>query len=153
MTQPVPDVMPPSRRPLSAIVLETLRSVTGRPIDITNVPAPETGAVNPAPPYAIIYPIPGGAFTGGPLQGVFTDGDFRFQVTSVGIDYIQCEWMADRVRRTLLGRNNDGSHTFSLNTDEYDVILRESESGPGDVGRVEKLYSSAERFRFVTTPT
>lgn len=156
-------VSPPTRRPVTNALEELLRSVTGRPIGVVNVPASESGEQNPVCPYAIIYPVPGGYFDGPFFATPDVDAEYVFQVTSVGETYDQCEWMADRVRAAILGRSSDRSFTYDLvlldpegDPDTRIVNDRRPESGPGDVGRSQEgpigLYNSVERFRICTTP-
>lgn len=164
MSEWVLEKSPPMRRPLTRGLLNLLRSVTHRPFDVVNVPAPDSGAQNPEMPYGILYPVPGGSFTGGLYANVEVDGIYVYQVTSVGGTYDQCEWLSDRVRLAILGRAADDSFAFAIepvdargNAWPTTVNNRESESGPGDVSRAQQgtvgLYTCVERFRIFTTPT
>jgi hypothetical protein len=163
MSEWVLEKSPPLRRPLTRGLLNLLRSVTHRPFDVVNVPAPDSGAQNPEMPYGILYPVSSGSFTGGEYASVEVDGNYVYQVTSVGGTYDQCEWLSDRVRLAILGRTATDSFAFDIepvaaNGNPYPTVVmgRESESGPGDVSRAQQgpvgLYTCVERFRIYTTP-
>jgi hypothetical protein len=154
---------PPVRRPITRGLLAMLRSVTGRPFDVANVPAPDSGLQNPSMPYGVVYPVPGGSFTGGLYAGVESDAVMVYQVTTVGGTYDQCDWLADHVRLAILGRDSTDRFVNDIvpvdsqaNPVGLKVIDRLSESGPGDVGRPEEgtvgLYTEVERFHLYITP-
>ncbi len=53
--------------------------------------------------YCIVYPLPGGMFDGS-LGCPDDDASLIYQVTCVGADRPQCEWVADKANVTLLTR-------------------------------------------------
>lgn len=57
-------------------------------------------------PYAIVYPIAGGATWGPTFYGPDDGAEVPYQVTSVGLRADQAQAMADRVRQAMLGRTD-----------------------------------------------
>lgn len=58
--------------------------------------------------YLVVYPVPGGGFDGAPLWSPEADGWLAYQITSVSSKRDAVEWIADRVRLTLLSRVDAG---------------------------------------------
>lgn len=58
--------------------------------------------------YTYVTSIPGGEFDGPALWSPESDATLVYQVMSVGLERTHVEWIADRVRLTLLSRVPDG---------------------------------------------
>lgn len=109
-------------------------------------------------PNGILYSIPGGGPYGSKLRAPDSDAEFVYQVTSVGLTRMQAEWMADRVRLTILARNTDGS--FQVPTDDptgwriYSRMISDVMGGVDVVGDApHQIFSVVERFAFMVGPS
>lgn len=114
---------------------------------------------NEAPPdaslddgYAIVYTIDGGSFEGAPLWAPEADAWLVYQVTSVGRKRDQAEWIADRVRLTLLSRVADGGFQVAFPAlAGMQVTGREPDgTSPGVIPEgvtPNRVYNVPERFR------
>lgn len=141
------------RKDLTEALRASLSFATGRPFGILAAPKPLPGATAPAMPYAILYPISGGAFSG-PMPAPHEDVDAVYQVTSVGGKIPgSADWLADRVRRAVLERS-DGSFVTSLpGPDGWIIDERWPDAGlPALEEEIQGLYQVAERFVFRLTP-
>jgi hypothetical protein len=111
----------PVTRALAALVEQT----TGRPCGIGELPRVQgkSGWEPAAVPYTILDSLLA-EFTGPPLWDWHADAAWSYQVTSVGQRADQVEWLADRVRAGLVGRDGDG-WTHDLRIPQLRVIDRE----------------------------
>lgn len=139
---------PPPRRKVTNALRDLLITQTSRAVGVVDVPDIESGAIAPESPYAIIYPINDGGFWGG-MGAPESSAEFTYQITSVGDRGDQCEWLADKIREVLLGRDTSGdfSTAFTL-TDGWKVAQRYSELGAGSMIRVDKLWTTDDTFCF-----
>jgi hypothetical protein len=137
----------PHRRKLDASLRDMLRTATERPIEIVRAPF-KNNDVNQVedPPYGILYPIPGGGFSGSPLYHPDEDATFTYQVTSVGLRDDQAEWLGDRVREAFLGRDGQGSFVHDLTVDGLAIVSREPTGPPGGLVRNDMLFSVADSY-------
>lgn len=143
---------PPPRRDVIKGLLDALKASTARPFAVSDVPPPDAGKVAPTPPYGIIYPINDGSFWGG-LGAPENSAEFAFQVTSVGATYEQCEWLSDRVRNTVLGRNDNGVYEYAITMPSpHHINYRESLSGAGNMTRNDLMWSTTESFMLYVCP-
>lgn len=95
------------RLPVTIALVDFLAAQTGRPVGRAAAPVNVDGS--PAdPPYAVVWPLTGGATWGPTYDGPDEGADLPYQVTSVGLRDDQAEWLADRVRQAMLARS-DGS--------------------------------------------
>lgn len=101
------------QREVTNQLLEMLRRGTAIPVG--DHKAPKQGVLDPEDdyPYAILYEMEGGAFSGPALTAPEADADFRYQVTCVGTSRSQARWAADRVRRTMVDREPTGAFKVS----------------------------------------
>lgn len=102
--------------------------------------------------YTYVTSIPGGNFDGPPLWSPESDAVLVYQVTSVGSDRAHVEWVADRVRLTLLSRNPAGGFQVAFPVlVGMSVIHREPDgTSPGVIpeGPPEsRVYNIPERYR------
>lgn len=137
---------PPPRRGVTAALTSMLVTVSTRPFGIADVPTPEPGRIAPTTPYGIVYPINDGGYWGS-LGAPESSGRFAFQVTTVGERADQCEWLGDRARLAILARTTAGVFVNTITLDSpYVTKLRESLSGPGNMIRVDQMWSCSETF-------
>lgn len=138
----------PTRRELNDSLRTLLATATGRPIGVVRAPYKNSDVTQVADvPYAIIYPIVGGNFSGSPLFHPEEDAAFTYQVTSVGLRDDQAEWMADSVRVGLLGRGSDGNFVNAMTVPNMTVVMREPTGPPGGLTVVDRIFQVAESYR------
>lgn len=143
---------PPPRREVTRVLASTLATSTTRPFAVADVPPADAGKLTPTPPYGIVYPINDGGFLGG-LGAPENCAEFAFQITSVGATSDQCEWLSDRVRNVLLGRNAQGTYETAIAlTAPFICNYRHSLSGPGNMIRNDLMWSTTESFMLYVCP-
>lgn len=135
------------RKELTKALRAALAAATGRPFGTGKAPSG-------AKPYGILYPISGGGFSGPPLANPDEDATCIYQVTCVGIKVDSVEWLADRVRRTILGRGATGEFISPIAAPAgWAIIDRRPDTGPGGVDAAkEALYQQADRYALFLTP-
>lgn len=111
----------PDLGPITTALVAFLAAQTGRPVGYGS--APVTGDGPEDVPYAIVYPLPGGATWGPFLTGPDEGAEVPYQVTSVGSRGDQADWMADRVRKAMVGRTA-GALTAALAVTGLTVLDR-----------------------------
>lgn len=97
--------------------------------------------------YALIRPIDSGESHGPPLAAPDADVSLEYDITSVGQDDRQAAWVADDVRRVMLGRNPNGGLLFDLVIEEHTAGDRWA---PGPIGapRLESgVYQTVDSYR------
>lgn len=113
-----------SRIDVTDAVLAVLRAgIEDKEIGDHQAPGDSTTEL-PNVPYAVVYAIPGGDVDGPPLGDMFEDASMVYQVTSVGERRNQCEWMAEKVREVLVGRDS-GGYSTEIAVDGAVVVGRE----------------------------
>jgi hypothetical protein len=143
---------PPPRREVTRVLAATLTTVTTRTFSVADVPTPAPGQLTQTPPYGIVYPINDGQYLGG-LGAPENCAEFAFQVTSVGATSDQCEWLSDRVRGVILGRNADGAYDTDIPlTSPFICNYRHSLSGAGNMIRNDLMWSTTESFMLYVCP-
>ena len=136
----------PMRHPVTLAFEEMLKTGTGKPIGVGRSPVVEGDALKVPPvPYAIVYPIPGGGFSGS-LAFPDEDANFEFQVTSVGLRLDQADWMADKVRWCVLGRSESGNFVQQMTVTDHAVVNREPTGPPGAPVLTDNVWSVAESY-------
>lgn len=83
-------------RDLTTAVVDALEAA-----DLTVGRAEAPSTVPAGAGYVIVYPITGGTFDGD-IQFPHSEADAAYQLTSIGDTAEQCEWVADKVRTTIL---------------------------------------------------
>ena len=146
------------RRLVTNAFVAMLATGTGKPVGRGKAP---TGVS--APPYYVVDSLTTD-LSGAPLADENEDAELVYQVTSIsGPDPTkpdsagaldQVEWMADKARRTVLGRDPDtGLWLHPLTVAGYKVMRRQLETEPGGTNDPEDaIISYVQRFRFVLTP-
>lgn len=148
----------PARAPLDRVVQAGLANGTQRPVGLMEAPTSADGGH--LMPYAILYPIDGGGFSGPPFAAPEADGELVYQVTSVGGRADQCQQMADRVRNVMLARTDAGSYRHAIaNPPDMRIMGRRADGGGGGMDRATGgegdryvVFSVAERFVVAVTP-
>ena len=97
--------MTPDRRPVTEALVAFLATATGKPVGRATAPLGVDGTPA-APPFAVVYPLPGGDTWGPVYDAPDAGAQLPYQVTSVGLRADQAEWLADKVRQAMLGRTN-----------------------------------------------
>ena len=144
------------RRPFTNALAALLASGTGMPVGRGRMP-------DGPPPYYLLYSLDS-ATSGAPLADENEDASFVYQVTCVSgpdptkpgstgsVD--QAEWLADKARRAVLGRDPaTGAWTSPLTIPGVKVMCREVDVEPGAVNDpADAIISYVIRFRFDLSP-
>jgi hypothetical protein len=146
------------RLPVTMALSTLLASATNLPVGRGNKPA----GVNP--PYYLLYAIPA-ELSGAPLADEHEDASFVYQVTSVsGPDPAkpdsrgvadQAEWMADKARTAILGRDPaTGLWLRTLTIPGVKVTGRSLDVEAGGTNDpADAIMSYVQRFRLDLTST
>lgn len=117
------------RRNIDDAVLEMLTRALSFPVGFALVPE---GVDFARPKYAVLTPVDNtGETYGPPLAAPEADAALEYDVTSVGEDRRQAAWIADEVRRIMVGRNAHGAFLADLDAQGHYVDSRE---GVGVIG-------------------
>jgi hypothetical protein len=108
--------------------------------------------------YTYVHSIDGGDFDGPPLWSPESDATLVYQVTSVGVTREHAEWIADRVRLTMLARVADGGFQVAFPVLAGMKVIHRAPDGisPGVIpeGPPEnRVYSVPERYRISVVST
>lgn len=128
-------------RELTTAVVSVLASAglnVGRAVAPSDIPA---GAG-----WAVVYPLTGG-LSSGTLDNPNDDASVLYQITSVGRNAEQAEWVMDTVRWAILGANytlNDRTVVL-VGIDMFGGVERDDDVQP-------PLFYAKDRFRFMTAP-
>lgn len=129
----------------------SVASFTGRPVGVGRAPFGGKGEPEePDFPYAIIYPLPGGSFSGS-LDQPEEDALWVGQVNSVGTTAEQARWMSGRVRRYIMTRNGNGFENAIDPGTGWTVNDRRVRSGGGVEPGKKALFSVAEAYALSIT--
>jgi hypothetical protein len=97
------------------------------------------------PPYVVVYPIPGGDTTG-TLANPDDDVVLVYQVTCVGTDRRQAEWLADKAFALVAGDLAvPERRVLRVAPDMHGGVQRDDQATP-------PIFWSAPRFRITSTP-
>lgn len=95
-----------------------LAAVTGKNVGLVDPPAVLTL------PYAMLYPLPSPEAAGNTWGDVEEWRDLAYQVTSVGSDVRQCNWMNDRVMAFFVSKLPGGDYTNDITPPGITVAWR-----------------------------
>ena len=144
--------MPIPGRVVSLAVTSTISTGTGRSCGYGTAPTASSQPTAATLPYAVLYPL-GQVSSGPPFGDAHADSRVLFQVTSVASTAEQVEWMADKVRTTLLGRASKGGGFATPITipggSVMDRSLDKEEGGAVSGG----VYSYVQRYGITVTTT
>ena len=124
---------------------ELLETVTGKPADFARAPLDSVTGETVEPPYTIIYPVPGGSFSGPIFHSPEADVDIYYQVRCVGLRYDQARAMADLVRQAVTGRA-DGAFDSPIDVDTMTVMDRHAKGSPGMIRREGKIFYADDDY-------
>jgi hypothetical protein len=98
--------------------------------------------------YMVLYPLAGGTFDG-PTAEPDDDAELYFQVTCVGANRAQCEWVLDQALGVLVGDQD-------VTVPDRSTLRIEADMAGGGVRRDDTVqppvFISTPRFRLWTTP-
>ncbi|WP_329131547.1 hypothetical protein OG552_10490 [Streptomyces sp. NBC_01476] len=149
---------------MTAQVAAAITAESGKPVGLGKMPRSDDGVTPVLPPYHILYSIDS-TFDGAPFTDENEDAHLVYQVTSVsgpdpeipqsGGDQTQTEWLADKARIALLGRNpTTGAWLHNITAPGYQCMSRGIDIEPGAVpDPADGIMSYVQRFRFDLTPT
>ncbi|TQF05563.1 hypothetical protein E6W39_29205 [Kitasatospora acidiphila] len=141
-----------SGRVISLAVQAALASATGRSCGYGAAPLVADKPTGNTIPYCVLYPLGTAPMDGPPFGDADADAKVLVQVTSIGSTAEQAEWMADKVRTTLLGRTVNSGFATPITPTGFAVMGRELDKSDG-ISVVSGVYSYVERFALhVTTP-
>lgn len=129
-------------RKITDALIALLETATGKLIGDVRAPEPTTDD-DPDYPYAVVINL-GRVQMSGSIAAPHADVAIEYQVTSVGKDRIQADWMADAVREAILGRDS-GGYTNDLAGTGWRCVGREP-SMEGGVVEGGQLMNRPERF-------
>jgi hypothetical protein len=139
-----------NRRFLTNGLIECLETRTGKKCGDHEAPVTEDKT------YMILYALPGGDVGGPPLVAPEADVTVVYQITSVGEERANAEWMADRARQAIMGRYEDGRFKSEISTPSGYVVADRRQLPDGGVDREGKapnvVYSVPNRYALVLTP-
>lgn len=108
--------------------------------------------------YGIVYTIDGGGYTGPPWWAPESTGVLVFQVTSTSTTKGGAQWLADRVRLSILSRADAGGFQVAFAPPVGWKITNREPDGPlpgvdiaGDSKN--RVFSIPERYRFHVEPS
>lgn len=133
-----------NRLPFTKALVAALAAATGKPMGRNGFPD------NGGQVFGVVYELPGSGYGGPPLGERHADAVWLYQVTCVGQGDDQARWLADRVRRAVLGTDANGAYLTAITVAGMTVIGREpsGDNGPDVEG---SMVSVAERFAFHLT--
>lgn len=153
------------RLPVTRMVAAVLTVASGgMAVGRGKIPPSEDGITPVVPPYYLLYALPL-SLSGAPYADMNEDASLTYQVTSVSGpdpaipqsagDDDQVEWMADRARTALLGRDPvTGLWLYEIAPAGWKVMCRELDIEVGaDSAPSDGIISYVQRFRFDLTPS
>ncbi len=128
-------------RPLTDVIVFTLQSA-GLVVGDAVRPSAATATAG----YVVVYSLPGGSIDG-TLGAPNDDASVMYQLTSVGADRRQCEWVADRARQVILSAVMPLTDRIisPVMVDMLGGTIRDDDIQP-------PVWYSPDRYRVMTTP-
>jgi hypothetical protein len=152
------------RRLVTAQVAAVLSAASGgKPVGRGRLPRAEDGVTPVEPPYYVLYSLDS-LFDGAPLADENEDAHLVYQVTSVsgpttavpqsGGDEDQVEWLADKARTGILGRDpSTGLWLHAMTVPGWKCMGRSPDIEPGAVSDpADGIITYVQRFRLDWTP-
>ena len=131
-------------RALDTNLRAALETHSGRPIGLAKAPVENNG--KPDYPYAILYPLPGGTFSGS-LDQPTEDAQAEYQVTIVAETPDSVRWLHARIRKYFLERQTAGAYVHTINAGVgWAVHYRSLSLIGGLVPEGKELFNLAERY-------
>jgi hypothetical protein len=142
------------RNVLSDAVTRWLADNLDRPVGRGQAPPGQDGE-RPFP-YAILYTIPGGSFSGGPLVEPDADASVVYQINCAALRVNQAEQLADAARAVMLERTSTGFTIPSPEVPGWVIIDRAPDGAPGGTEYSgtppKRVFTAAERYVLHVTP-
>lgn len=130
--------MIPKSRPLTTALLTALRAAHPR---VGHAAAPADATL----PYAVLHTAGTGPLSG-PVGDPHADADSTAQLTCIGADAQQAEWLADELRPVLLGPLTiTGRRVMQSWLETSQPVRRDDDVTP-------PLFYAVDQARFLTTP-
>lgn len=138
------------RRLLTQALERLIGDETGKAVGVARVPYTLNGQA-PAFPYVIIFPMRRGLLYGPPMSdNPWSLVEAPYQFKCVGATDEQAEWMADKVREVILGRDAFGGLLNTISLDGAAVIDRRPDGiSPGPLSVDGTMFSVDDEYVFV----
>lgn len=119
------------RRLVTKALQELLSTATGKPCGTGALP--QLGGKPAEPPYSVLRSLPL-TLSGAPFSDLHEDSDTLYQADCVARSHEQAEWLADRVRTGVLGRDERGVWLHALTVPGWSCYARDLDldAGPED---------------------
>jgi len=142
------------QRPVTDALIAMIATATARPCG--DHESPPDGSL--ADGYTYVYSIDGGEFDGPPFWSPESDGILVYQIMSVGYDRDHVEWIADRVRLTMLSRSPAGAFQVPFPAMAGLAVVHREPDGtsPGVIPEgppANRVYNIPERYRLAVVST
>ncbi|MFF2571225.1 hypothetical protein [Streptomyces sp. NPDC058084] len=127
-----------------------IATATGKPCGTGALP--QVSGKPAEPPYSVLRSLTL-TLDGAPLTDRNEDSTTYYQVDCVARTHAQAEWLADRVRRGVLGRDEHGTWLYALTVPGWNCYARELDldAGPED-DPAAVIVSYVIRFQLDWTP-
>ncbi|MCF1598296.1 hypothetical protein [Streptomyces muensis] len=138
------------RRLVTQALGALLATATGKPCGAGALP--QVDGKPAEPPYSVLRSLTL-TLDGAPFTDRHEDSDTYYQVDCVARTHAQAEWLADRVRTAVLGRDTDGAWLHALTVPGFSCYARELalDAGPED-DPAAVIVSYVIRFQLRWTP-
>ncbi|MFJ2752642.1 hypothetical protein [Streptomyces sp. NPDC087297] len=138
------------RRLVTEALRMLLETATGKPCGTGALPL--TAGKPAEPPYSVIRSLPL-TLDGAPFSDLHEDAGTQYQVECVARSHAQAEWLADRARTAVLGRNTAGQWLNPLTLPGWSCYGRglALDAGPEDDPSA-VIVSYVIRFQLDWTP-
>jgi hypothetical protein len=137
------------RRLATDALAALLGTATGKPCGTGA--APMVGASAAEPPYTVVHALPL-TLSGAPFSDLNEDASTLYQVDCVARQHQQAEWLADRARTGVLGRDTAGAWLYDLSLPGWTCYARSLDLDAGtDTDVAAGVVSYVLRFRLEWT--
>ncbi|WP_435058520.1 hypothetical protein [Streptomyces sp. bgisy060] len=138
------------RRLVTQALQKLLATATGKPCGTGALP--QTDGSPAEPPYSVLRSLPL-TLDGAPFSDRHEDSTTYYQVDCVARSHAQAEWLADRARTGVLGRDAHGAWLHDLAVPGWACYARglDLDAGPEDDPGA-AIVSYVIRFQFHWTP-
>lgn len=142
------------QRDLTGTLIGVLEAATGRRIYDYAVPrTEETHALDLDHPYGLLRVVTMSSYGGPGLVAPNADAAVMYQVDGISDQRHRAEWLLDRARSIILGRNATGAFATAINMGGgWAINDRRPVAGSFGVDRNGQIYQARERFLLLTTP-
>ena len=138
-----------SRMEISDYLVAWLADHTGRPIGDSKIPQ-FLDPQHPDLPYGVLYTI--GTTGSGPWADPDVDLEVIIQLTCVGFNRKQAQWMSDQARDVLVGRQA-GDFAHAMDPQGFSVAHRWTSGLGATVRSGDRLFEVPDTYRIKVVPT